>query len=234
MLVDVIMDSTDTNVTDMKKVTFAAEGYLEEVFELLPMLDNISDREFADQWYSKRECATMVSTANMIARESRTTFMLGEMIRDMFFSDDHDLSQKILIKWAHCGHSRRGLECWVNNEHQLQRRQSRDNCVKLLLKTQSLLMRHDASPELLKEELAKIYSEACKSAAIFAHMLGVADAEAVSHHQSGTHQPFLKTPRASYCTPSLLLQNETSEHGSSGKDWKPHHTLSGRQRHQTC
>ncbi len=154
----------------MKSVTFADNDSLAEVVVLLPKLEEMSEQELTDQWFARTECEAMASTATMIARESRSSCILSKMLEDTFLSDDPATTQRVLNKWARCGHSRRGLECFINHKHRRQRQEARKIVVRSLLTAQ---YHHEGDMVL-----ARVCSETSARAAVFARMMGVADAEA--------------------------------------------------------
>eukprot|EP00545_Synedropsis_sp_CCMP1620_P007698 CAMPEP_0119004442 /NCGR_PEP_ID=MMETSP1176-20130426/1143_1 /TAXON_ID=265551 /ORGANISM="Synedropsis recta cf, Strain CCMP1620" /LENGTH=218 /DNA_ID=CAMNT_0006956143 /DNA_START=617 /DNA_END=1273 /DNA_ORIENTATION=- len=130
-------------------------------------------------WFLRTDFVIIKKTARMIARESRR-FGYSTGLNDTF-GVDNDVTQSKLNIWCKHGHSRRGLEEWSNKaNHGGRRKEAKKEALRGILEAQTELRSSDIPEDDQIEVLGRFAASLTESARIFARMMGIADAFAVT------------------------------------------------------
>jgi hypothetical protein len=149
------------------------------VVAFIPSVNDFTDHEIRTIWFDEEAFHTFKTTAKQIALQARR-FRFDELIiSDYEGSQDADP----LLKWARHGHSRRGLEQWVNPSHGDRRLCIKEMTLQAVLNLQHALRQQSEDKEVIVDELANVSRKYSMNAAAFAERLGRADAYAVRSSQ---------------------------------------------------
>jgi hypothetical protein len=145
------------------------------VVAFIPSVNDFTVYERKNIWFDKESFVTFKATAKEIALQARK-FSFDELIvSDYKGNQDADA----LLKWAKHGHSRRGLEQWVNLSHGQQRQCEKEMTVRAVLNHQHALKERNEDKDVIVNDLANVSRKCSMNAKAFAERLGRADAYAV-------------------------------------------------------
>ena len=137
-----------------------------------------------DIWYDNTEMSSIRNSARIRAVLSRQhgsdSFLTGTMKQlssKMQLLKEHDAQMK-LIHWTTSGHSSRGLEVLVNQQHGQLRSHQRRFAIQQVLLAQAKYRKAfiKLKPTLTEDYLAYVAKYCSKHAVCFASMMGTADA----------------------------------------------------------
>jgi hypothetical protein len=159
-----------------KSVRFRAEAELCEVFRI-PPTGPIKKEEL---WYGSSDFELFKQTAQVICSESKR-YGFGLLLNNTFQIESKEQEERIrnsLVTWTR-GHSRRGLEVWINPDHGKERIKKRVRFIRTLLKAQEIMKREGHDQERMSEDLARVSKKGTFHATRFATLMGFADGKAV-------------------------------------------------------
>lgn len=160
----------------VRSVRFRADDELCEVFRI-PPTGPIKKEEL---WYGSSDFEMFKQTAQVICSESKR-YGFGLLLNNTFQIESREQEDRIrnaLVTWTR-GHSRRGLEVWINPDHGKERIKKRVRFIRTLLKAQEIMRREGHEQERITEDLARLSKKGTFHATRFAMLMGYADGKAV-------------------------------------------------------
>ena len=98
-----------------------------------------------------------------------------------------DSTSNALSTWTR-GHSRRGLEIWINPDHGTERIKKRVRFIRTLLKAHELMKKEGRDAQRIADDLARLSKKGTVHATKFAACMGYADANSVEMQQQEARQ----------------------------------------------
>uniref|UniRef100_A0A7S1ZG99 Uncharacterized protein n=1 Tax=Ditylum brightwellii TaxID=49249 RepID=A0A7S1ZG99_9STRA len=195
------------------------EDSLSQLF-VVEALDDFSEQEKKNLWFSRSDYQFSKSCARVIAKESERYGHSRHL--DAVYNDHHHSSttdhqdneeQRALGRlklWALQGHSRRGLEFWANSQHGSARKQDSFQYVQRVLRAHTELKLQDALDQDTK--LRDIGCHLSRKARMFAERMGQAD-----QHAARFELGLLETDDFSVCvSPRQLVQQQQQQRRNLG------------------
>lgn len=133
-----------------------------------------------DIWYQACELSHIKRKAMVVAKESNR-HGYASLLTNLYGKTCEE-TQKALNRWAYHGGLRRGLERWIHADYAAKRADIRQRTLQSVLRAQMKLQ--DAEDDYRATVLARLSETFSQDARNWAHLMGTADAFAVTEEES--------------------------------------------------
>lgn len=173
-----IGDSSSSGCSKRCSVHFPLEEQeLATVALIIESVDDISQQDKKDLWFSRSDYHFSRSSARVIAKESER-YGHSKHLDKVYIREYDQLVQDKLNLWALHGSSRRGLERWANSSHGDLRKKDQYVYVNGVIRAQTEMKLKDTNQQTMEERLREVGELLSQKSRLFAEMLAAADAQA--------------------------------------------------------
>jgi hypothetical protein len=195
-----------------RKVQFhECEEDLAVVVCVIPSLEDFTEEDHENLWFSKADYHMCRAEAKVISRECVRMGYSKNL--DNTYTEKSTVAQEQLQIWVEESFTGRGLERWANKDHGELRQTDQLEAVMTVLEAQDEMLAYSrGSGTVDPEKLRKVSTKATKTARHFARMMGKADSHVMAT-ELGLHLPSTSAA-VKAATPSKSHRHRSSCGGS--------------------
>ena len=181
------MDQSSSTSSSRKVKFHESEELLAVVVCVIPSLEDFTEEDLENLWFSKADYHMCRAEAKVISRECVRMGYSKNL--DNTYTEKSSVAQEQLQIWVEESFTGRGLERWANKDHGELRQTDQLEAVMAVLEAQDEMLAYARNSGVVDaEKLRKVSAKATKTARHFARMMGKADSHVMAT-ELGLHLP---------------------------------------------